>query len=390
MKTPRSAAGIRELFERLEAESRRARPIVERLVTTIEQQWDEEIPREWRNVGFVQELNKIFPSILQQNPDTAHALAQFALAVATTIPRDRYPSMIVTEVEGTAWRRIAQAHHYRSNYTDALKALERADKCFWTEVGLFEERAIAGFIRAMIYTDLRRYDEADVLLSASEEAFEDTGNVRLYGHCLLLRGTIAYRKHRLVTAAGVFRVAIDVLREADDLPQLATALRGLGVVQNDLRDPASAVSALHDALAIFSDLGFMPEIARTKGALGRVSLSLGRYAEARKLLTEARSVFLTLHMPEEGGLAGLELIEIFIALREEFRAVAVVEEVIAEFQRANLNERAATALAYLRDMVPSRRAREAARHVRKYVEALKQEPELVFRPLPEDATNVPD
>jgi hypothetical protein len=40
-------------------------------------------------------------------------------------------------------------------------------------------------------------------------------------------------------------------------------------------------------------------------------------------------------MPEEAGLAGLELVEIFLALRDDFRAMAVVEEVIAEFRRAN-------------------------------------------------------
>ena len=384
MKTPRNLAALRAIVESIEAEQRRARPVVERLVTTIAQQWDAEIPSEWRNVGFVQELNRVFASILQQDPGAAHELAQFALAVATSIPRDRYPSMILAEVQATAWRRIAQGHHYRSNYAAALRALDAADKCLWPEVGLFEERATAGFVRAMIYADLNRYDEADILLSESEEVFDDLGNVRLYGHCLLLRGTIAYRQHRLLPAAGIFSEAAEVLREADDLPQLAKALRGLGLVRSDLGDLASAAKAFQDALSIFSELGFTPEIARTKGGLGRISLSLGRYEEARTLLTEARSVFLTLHMPEEAGLAGLELVEVFIALRDEFRAMAVVEEVIAEFRRANLNGRAATALAYLREMVSSRRAPEAARHVREYVRTLEHDPERLFLPLPDD------
>ena len=58
MKTPRSAEEIRQVVERIEAEQRRARPIVARLVTTISPEWDAEIPFAWRNVGFVQELNK--------------------------------------------------------------------------------------------------------------------------------------------------------------------------------------------------------------------------------------------------------------------------------------------------------------------------------------------
>ena len=106
-------------------------------------------PSEWRNVGFVQELNRVFASILQQNPGTAHELVQLALAIATSIPRDRYPSMILAEVQAIAWRPIAQAHHYQSNYAGALRALDAADNCLWPEVGLFEERATAGFVRAM-------------------------------------------------------------------------------------------------------------------------------------------------------------------------------------------------------------------------------------------------
>jgi tetratricopeptide (TPR) repeat protein len=384
MKVPHNFAALLAITERIRDEQRRAHPVVERLVMTIERQWDEEIPHEWRNVGFVQELNKVSASTLEQNAGTSHELAQFALAVATSIPRDRYPSLILAEVEGTAWRRIAQAHHYRSNYADALRALDAADKCYWPETGLFEERAIAGLVRAMIYSDLLRFDDAEILLSESERVFDDIGNVRLYGHCLLLRGTIAYRQHRLIPAADIFEDATEVLREAGDLPQLAKALNALGLVRSDLDEPTSAARAFQDALSICSGLGLAGETARTKGCLGRVSLSLGRYGEAQKLLTEARSVFLTLHMAEEAGLAGLELVEVFIAQHEEFRAVAVVEEVIAEFQRANLNGRAATALAYLRDMVPSRRAPEAARHVRKYVETLKEEPQRLFMPLPDD------
>jgi hypothetical protein len=89
MKVPHNFAALLAITERIRDEQRRAHPVVERLVMTIERQWDEEIPHEWRNVGFVQELNKVFPSILQQNPGTAHALAQYALVVATSIPRDR-------------------------------------------------------------------------------------------------------------------------------------------------------------------------------------------------------------------------------------------------------------------------------------------------------------
>ena len=192
----------------------------------------------------------------------------------------------------------------------------------------------------------------------------------------------AQRQHRAREAEALFARAGDALRETGDVEHFGLAQLNLGVARLDLQKVRPAATALHDALAIFVDLGSTGEIARTKGMLARVSMVSGRYEEAREMMTEARRMLLALEMPEEAGLAGLELVEIFLALRDDFRAVAVLEEVIAEFTRARLNARATTALAYLRDMIPKPQAAEAARHVRRYVAGLRAEPERVFAPLP--------
>jgi tetratricopeptide (TPR) repeat protein len=372
------------LARRIDDERRRARPIVQSLHATIDEWWNTDVPDEWRTIGFANELCDAAVGELARAPRTAASLAHFAVVILLGIPHDEYPAWVVTEATATAWRRVAQAAQYRSDYEGALKALDATDRLLATNPQLVFDRGLAGFVRALVYSDMHRFGESATLLLESERIFRAHKDRPLQGHCLLLRGMNAHRQHRLTEAATLFKRAAEILRHADDLKHHGLALLNLGLVRVDLQQQSSAATALHDALAIFIDLGLNGEIARTKAVIGRVSMGAGRFEEARDVLTESRRMFLTLGMPEEAGVVGLLLVETFVALRDAFRAAAVTEEVLAEFIRAKLNARAATALAYLREMIPRSRAAEAARHVRQYVDVLRREPERVFVPLPRD------
>lgn len=368
---------------RIEEERRRARPVIHELAKTIDEWWDGDIPDEWRNVGFVNALNDAAQAALCRAPRAAASLAHLAVVVGLSIAPDEYPAWVVTEAAATAWRRVAQAAHYRSDYDAAVRALDAADKHLATNERLVFDRALSTFVRAIVYSDMRRFAESAELLVQCERVFRTHKDRALQGQCLLLRGMNLHRQHSLTDAATLFTRAAAILRRTSDVKSYGSALQQLGVTHLDLQQHSKAATALHDALAIFMDLGLHAEIARTKGVIGRVSMAMGRFEEARDVLTESRRMFLALLMPEEAGLAGLELIEIFLALDDRFRATAVTEEVLAEFIHANLNHRATTALAYLRDMIPRPCARQAVRHVKEYVSVLRFEPERVFAPLPQ-------
>ena len=97
----------------------------------------------------------------------------------------------------------------------------------------------------------------------------------------------------------------------------------------------------------------------------------------------ARRGLLRLMLPEEAGLAGLDLADAFLATGAVAAAANVVEEVIEEFRAANLSLRALMALRYLPDLLPTSRARVAVRHGRSYVDDLRRSPNLLFVEPPE-------
>jgi tetratricopeptide (TPR) repeat protein len=358
--------------------------VVDELRTKISAHFECEVPAEWRNIGFVLELNAAAPEVLEKDAKAAQAIAQFAIAVLAAISADAYPRTILRTAEATAWKELANAHRYQSDYAAALRALDAGDRCLADSLTSAYDEAVLHFARALIYCDQGRFDEADEVLAASLRVFAEHQDQRRSGQCLLLQGMSQHRRGLFRDACSSYEAAISKLRRTDDLASLASAFNNLGHARSDLGEHAAGVTALHNALAIFTDLAMTGEGVRTRGVLGRVLLSQGHFGQARAMFVETRAAFLRLGMPEEAGIIGLLLVEALVALHAIPQAQMALEDVIDEFQRANLGERAATALAYLRDMVDTAHGRQAARHVREYVKRLRDEPLQLFVPLPPD------
>lgn len=375
---------IIRVARQLERERVAAKPVVDELRRSIQDRWDSDVPGAWRTVGFVQELTSAASDLTERDPATAAALAQFAIVVITAIPQDAYPPPVRLEAEATAWKELASAHRYVSKYEAAIRALDAADRCLDQAPSLGYDRVVLKFARALVFCDMQRFEEAYALLFESARAFADFADRRRLGQCLLLQGMIEQRRGLLVDACATYDEAISVIRDTGDIHSLASAYNNLAQARIDLGHNEAAVSALHHASAIFSDLAMPTEIGRVRALMGRLLLASGQFRRAHDVLAEARMMFIGLRMPEEAGLAGLELAEACLALGREDRARMMVEEVTGEFVRAGLDDRALTALAYLREVLPSGRGREAVRHVRTYIEQLRHEPLRVFAPLPVD------
>src|SRR5207302_5023218 len=101
-------------------------------------------------------------------------------------------------------------------------------------------------------------------------------------------------------------------------------------------------------------------------------------------LQRVATFLLEKRMQEEAGPGGLGLADPSDGLGATDDARVLVFPVLDEFARARLNDRALTALAYLRDVLPTTpQPSHVVRHVRHYLDRLRSEPTLLFLPLPD-------
>lgn len=373
------------LAKQLARERTDADPVVQRLLnkSVLEQQWEAQVPAEWRTVGFVQALTAASADMQGKDLPHAESLARFALVVAGSIPAGKYPDVPRTAAEAGAWKELANAHRLQSRYGAALRALDAAELCLSAPSQSYD-RAVMQFARALVYSDQRLFSDASELLIEAKTVFAQYEDRTMTGQCLLLQGMNEQRQGNLQDACETYKRAIEFLKDTYELHTLAAAYNNWAYALIDLGDLDGASSALHNACAIFNDLGLRPSVARARAAIGKILLAMQKYDLARNLLSEVRLIFLGLHMPEEAGIVGLYLAESWLGLGKADRAARIVDEVAREFETANLNARRRDALAWLRERIPTARGLAAVRHVRSYVEQARREPQRVFVPLPED------
>ncbi len=371
-------------IEQLTAEREAARPIIQNLPATLSEVWEREIPSSWRTAGFVQELTAAAAANLESNPRESLALSQLALAIVTSIPAETYAAPIQAQLQGAVWKEIGTAHRYLSEYDAALRAFDVAQRALQSESALAHDDAIVDFARAIVLTDLGRHDEALELLTQTEPVFRGFEDQRRLVQVRVLSGIILQRQGQLQKARATYEQALEET-QLEDLHTRAVLYNNLGQVCADLGDTAQAVLVLHNALRLFGELKMPVEVTRTEWTLARVLLLTGDFSKAVPILRRARDMFLATRMPEEAGLAGLDLVDALLATSQADEARSVIERVLAEFREANLNARAVTALAYLRDVLPTtRQPQRVVHHVRGYLEQLRSEPARLFLPLSEE------
>jgi tetratricopeptide (TPR) repeat protein len=368
--------------EKITAERGAAYPAVERLRSAdLDRLWDEELPASWRTAGFVQELTAAAADMLEKDARRSLELAQLAEAIITSIPSHAYPPTVFAQLEGNAWKEIGTAHRYLSEFDAALRAYDAAQRAFERSGTLGHDVAIVELARAVVLSELRKHDEALALIEESAPVFGSFGDQRRLTQAALLKGMIHQRRGNLQAARMTYEEVL-AARPDEDLHTVAATYHNLGRVCADLGDSAAAVTALRRARDLFSGLEMSTEVTRNDWALAKILLATGSFIKALPMHRRVRADFLSRQMPAEAGLAALDLAEALMAMDHADEARVIAGQALDEFRAAKLNERAITALAYLRDLLPETSTpTRAIRYVRSYLAELQEEPARAFLPL---------
>jgi predicted lipid-binding transport protein (Tim44 family) len=136
---------------------------------------------------------------------------------------------------------------------------------------------------------------------------------------------------------------------------------------------------LNRAIALFETLDEPLNVARSELARGRMLLHKGDADRGVALLYAVRSRFLEAQLVEEAGLAGLDIVEAYLAGDAAGEAEVLARQILREFTAARLNARAITALGYLSEAILARRASIATvDNVRQFIHRLRTEPDAEF------------
>lgn len=369
-----------ETARRLQRERQESVDVVTRaLRETPREEWPRLATRpELRNSGALNRLEAEVSARLEKEPREALLLSDLAASIAETLPPDSYPPVTLAQLRAHAWKDRAQALAYIGRYAEALEALDRAEGQL-AFGSLAHDRAIVRYVRALTLQKVNRFEESRELLGECAQVFRDFGDERRYlfcgiGEALLLDRTERYRDayDALIPLLEVARSIGDLESEARIQSNLAHAAVYLGELQ-----PANV--HLSEAIARFIDLGKRVEAIRTELAGGRLLLARGQLRLGIQRLYEARRSFLMHGMVEEAGLCGLEIVEGLLQNGSPDDAARLASEILIELRDIAFNDRALSAIGYLTEAAQANRASvETVRHVRGYIDSLREDPSREF------------
>lgn len=377
---PARVAEFAATARKLQQEREGAGGVAGLLCETPYSQWPQlAARRELCNSGALDQLSREVVSRVDRVPLESLAIAELATNIADALPAGSYPAVVLAQIRAQAWKDRGLASCYLARHSDALTALDVAERILEPFGTLAHDRAIVRYARAMALQETNRYDESFALLAECKEIFEDHGDTRRQLLCGISEGAVLHRMGRYREAREAYLALLPTAGASNDHNSLAGIHNNIGHSSIEIGDFATAEEHLNKAVELYSELGQALRVAGTEMSRGRMMVRMGEIERGIAHLHSVRTQFLNQNLVEEAGLCGLDIVEAHLSRGASIEAEAFARQIVREFTAAQLNARAITALGYLSESIAARRASSATvQNVRHFIQSLRKKPDSEF------------
>jgi tetratricopeptide (TPR) repeat protein len=374
---------------RLDFEDREAAERLPSLIEGPREWWHTKLARhpEYRTAGMVRKLIAATDRAIETVPADALAITNLAVEIADHLETATYPSDTVIKLRGGAWREKAFALYYVGRFQDALESIGVAEEQFVGAMITEHDVARVKLVRALILASYDRIAESFELAKASGDLFDAHGDKQRARYARSVEAITLLKAKQPREALAVWRELLqDLYGDAQSDPlTLAQTLHNVGTAEAELGNfEAAAICALR-SYQYFDTAGVAPLRAKSRWLFARMLTPQGQHREAISTLHEVREEFERLEMAAEAALVWLDIAEALSLENDHNAVVEITRDLMKRFAASGLahTDRALIALAYLHESASAARATPVAvRTVRRYLQNLPDNPQLLFLPPP--------
>ena len=337
-----------------------------------------------RTAGIVRRLCTESRALRERQPMHALDLASAAIEIAERLPPSRYPAPLIDELRGSGWLERANVLRYLGRYPEAVDALDIASRAFSRSPAAAYSGALADYVRAVIYVELDRLDEALRLARKSARVFRQFGEDERYVYAKLVEAGVAFHQERFAEARDRFLALVPAAKALGNAETIARLYANVANCETRLEDFASAETYLSRALSLYEAVGLETGKIRTRWNIGSLRIAAGDADEGLVLLRQARREFEHIGARTDAALVTLEIVETLLASGStgDTREAAELCSGLAEsFSAVGMTGNALTALSFLRQSFETGQATpDLVRHVRQYIETRPDQSGNPFHP----------
>jgi tetratricopeptide (TPR) repeat protein len=357
-------------------------PLLSNAVAFVRERVDRK--EEYRTLGAVRVLAEAANAACEREPIHARNLADAAVTLAGALPAGEYPADSIHALRGLAWKERANALRYLAEYDAALDALDHAAREFGSFGPRTFELANLAYIRAVILTYTDKLDEATEQAALSTVIFTEYGEVERAMRSRSVQAGVFYYRRDYRGALTIFEELMAFAESRGNSIEIARQAYNAAACLIEIGSAALAEQFLLRARDIYSTLGLYTEVARADWKLGVVPRIAGDLEGSVFRLRAAKAACESLGMADEAANASLDLMESLLLDGQAQEIVSLCSDVLRHYRRAGKLRQALTAVAFLKEAAAAGRIRtQTVIHVRKFVETLDRQPELLFVPPPD-------
>jgi tetratricopeptide (TPR) repeat protein len=360
-----------ETAERLKNERATAGGVLETVEATPPAAWPTLATRpEFQTNAALERLGEEVRRRLDRNPREALALAELATTIADGLPEKTYPAVTMAQIRAMAWKDRANALRVLGRLADAIEALSRAEDILERHVVLGADRAVVDMVKALIFVDTGKVDDARSVAIACSSIFLAHGDLSRALQAGEIEGYVLFEKHQYRDAQVLFTSLLEVARATNDTSAEARCENNLGHCLIYLDDFKTANIHFSNAIAKMTDLGQPLSAIRAQWGAGQVLLAKGQTENGIQHLSAARASFAQNAMLEEAALCGLAIAESLLTRGDEVGAREIVRSIARELQQAPHEHRITETVTALEQMMDdSQTPVDAVRHAYTLIEA---------------------
>jgi tetratricopeptide (TPR) repeat protein len=356
------------------------------LQNTPPEHWPELVESpELRTYGAIEYLGRMFADMVARDARRALVLAELGISLSENLPETLYAPSTIVQAKIYAWKDLGTVLRFLCRPQQSVEALLTAESHIFRHYGadvgagvLTHDLAIIHFSLAVTYQELGRFTESRELLRSCKAIFREHVDDNRFILCVFAEGIMLQRLRNYREAREIYLLLLSSQRHIE-IESLAALHQAIGYCCTELEDFPEAEANLDEAVALNRTMGKPVEVLKIELGRGRLFIRRGDYALAIDHLRPIRREFLRSSMPEEAGIAGLEIVEALLSLGNTAHAETLARKLVQEFTTAKLNTRAVTALGYLTEAIAAKTAKAPlVTQVREYIVSLRTAPERDF------------
>jgi tetratricopeptide (TPR) repeat protein len=379
--SPERVAEFAAAARRIVVERTNAAEVVSQLLReTPREEWLSLASRpELQTNGALEQLSREIDNAVRRQPEDALPLSILGVAIADSMPDDRYPAVVIAQMRAHAWKDRAQALTFNGRHEEAVAAVEAAERALAPFGTVAHDFAVVALTKANALQHLGRFDEALEALNPARMTFSAHGDNHRALLCGVSEGAIHYRRGNYAAALETWRPLLPLAQVVADDFTLASLYNNIACSLLELGEVREANIHFSNAIAHCSNAGREIDALRTEMSSGRLFVAKGKTIEGLAHLRSARQQFLSHGMTEEAGICALDIAVALLSEYHHGEAEEIAFSALQELRDSTLSPRAKSAIEYLEHELLAHEATPAVvRHVRDYIETLHANPSREF------------